>query len=106
MSKNIVVMGGSFNPPTVAHERLMAAAIHELSADYGIFVPSSDSYVSRKMRRESGIVFSESERLFMLQTICKDHPKFRVSTYEYQDDGKGHTYVFFRPCIRTHLCIS
>ena len=37
----IVVMGGSFNPPTIAHQRLLLGAVKELGADKGIFVPSS-----------------------------------------------------------------
>ena len=48
---NIIVMGGSFNPPTVAHLRLMQAALNQLpessgTENRGIFVPSSDAYVS------------------------------------------------------------
>ena len=49
--KKIVVMGGSFNPPTLAHEKLMEAAVNAIGADLGIFVPSSDKYVTRKMNR-------------------------------------------------------
>ena len=49
--QKIVVMGGSFNPPTIAHQRLLLGAVKELGADKGIFVPSSHTYVSIKMRR-------------------------------------------------------
>lgn len=86
--------GGSFNPPTIAHEKLMSAAVNSLEATYGIFVPSSDSYVRRKMRKQTddAMVLSEEERLHMLQKICEDDSRLRVSTCEYQDDGKGHTY--------------
>ena len=45
--KKIVVLGGSFNPPTIAHEKLMEAAMKAINADLGIFVPSSDKYVTR-----------------------------------------------------------
>jgi len=31
--KKIVVMGGSFNPPTIAHYRLMKASIDAVDAD-------------------------------------------------------------------------
>ena len=33
MRKTIVVMGGSFNPPTIAHQRLLDA-VKELGADF------------------------------------------------------------------------
>ena len=45
----IVVMGGSFNPPTVAHFKLMKAAIDAIDASIGFFVPVSDAYLKRKM---------------------------------------------------------
>ena len=33
--KNILVMGGSFNPPTIAHLKLIQAALDALNADRG-----------------------------------------------------------------------
>ena len=41
--QKIVVMGGSFNPPTVAHFKLMKAAIDAIDAGIGFFVPVSDA---------------------------------------------------------------
>lgn len=41
MSNRIVVMGGSFNHPTVAHFVLMQAAIEAIDARMGIFVPTA-----------------------------------------------------------------
>ena len=38
-------MGGSFNPPTVAHFKLMKAAI---DASIGFFFPASDAYLKKK----------------------------------------------------------
>lgn len=51
-SKNerIVVKGGSFNPPTVAHQVLMEAAMAAVNASLGYFVPVSDAYLRHKMR--------------------------------------------------------
>ena len=50
MSK-LVVFGGSFNPPTLAHEKLLTAAMDGVGADRGIFVPSNDAYVTKKMSK-------------------------------------------------------
>ena len=75
-SKKIIVMGGSFNPPTMAHLKLMQSAIAQLSTGTpfedirGIFVPSSDAYVRRKMGKKSEeadhTVLSEKLRYDML----------------------------------------
>lgn len=71
--KRIVVMGGSFNPPTLAHYRLMKVAIEELEADIGFFVPVSDAYLKRKMRHSHPpVVLSPELRVQMLQLMCTD----------------------------------
>jgi ATP sulfurylase len=54
--KRIIVLGGSFNPPTVAHHRLMQTALDALGAEIGFYVPVSDAYLKRKMRH-SGISY-------------------------------------------------
>lgn len=43
-----VVMGGSFNPPTLAHRKLMWAAFDAVDACHGIFVPTAHEYVEKK----------------------------------------------------------
>lgn len=91
-TKRIVVVGGSFNPPTKAHQAIMKAAMQCISADTGIFVPSSDAYVKRKMSKNNrnNQVYDENERMQML--LCCADPHVDVSTVEFGDDGKGHTY--------------
>lgn len=92
--RKIVVMGGSFNPPTVAHERILLAAVRELNADGGIFVPSSDAYVTRKMKRQrcANEVLSEEQRAQMLRAVCAGDERLTVDECEFQDDGRGHTF--------------
>lgn len=34
----IVVMGGSFNPPTVAHIKMMRSALDQLGAEKGFWI--------------------------------------------------------------------
>ena len=51
MNHCIVVMGGSFNPPTIAHLELMRAAIEAVDARLGIFLPTGLDYVAKKMKR-------------------------------------------------------
>lgn len=81
----IVVLGGSFNPPTLAHEQLLLETIEQTHADFGIFVPSS-----------------EAQRKAMLDLICKDQPKLKVDTCEYGDDGKGHTFQTMQTIQKAH----
>lgn len=69
--KKIVVMGGSFNPPTLAHYMLMRDAIDALDACRGIFVPVSDAYLKRKMRNSHPpVVLAPEMRISMLKTMC------------------------------------
>ena len=72
-SKRIVVMGGSFNPPTLAHYTLMKTALEAIDADLGFFVPVSDAYLKRKMARNGFfMVLSPEVRIKMLETMCTD----------------------------------
>ena len=73
-NKRIVVMGGSFNPPTLAHYVLMREAIDALDAYRGIFVPVSDAYLRRKMRHcHPPVVLSPEMRIEMLLSMCTDN---------------------------------
>ena len=67
----IVIMGGSFNPPTLAHYKLMKHAIEAIDATNGYFVPVSDAYLRRKMRHaHPPVVLSPELRIKMLQAMC------------------------------------
>ena len=69
--EKIVVMGGSFNPPTLVHQKILLAAMEALGADRGLFVPSSHGYVQNKMEKlgQPQDVFSEQLRLEMLSRL-------------------------------------
>ena len=92
--RRIVVMGGSFNPPTLAHYRLMAEAVEASGAEKGIFVPSNHEYVEKKMQRQrqKNLVLSEETRLAMLQAMCKDDGRMTVDTCEYGRISRAKTY--------------
>lgn len=94
MNETIIVMGGSFNPPTIAHQRLLLAALNQMNADKGIFVPSSHSYVKIKMKRAGTLdeVLPEHLRLKMLSAMAEDDPRLCVDDLEYHRKGKGYTY--------------
>ena len=90
----IVVMGGSFNPPTLAHQTLLLAALDALDADYGIFVPSSHAYGANKMRklRRPEEVYPEQLRLEMLQAMASEDARLRVDDLEFHRTQKAYTY--------------
>jgi nicotinate (nicotinamide) nucleotide adenylyltransferase len=94
MKKTIVVLGGSFNPPTKAHEHILSDAIRQTDSAFGIFVPSSHAYVSRKMKRQrtGNQVYTEAQRYAMLSMICEGKDYLKIDTCEYGDDGRGHTF--------------
>ncbi len=81
--RKIVVMGGSFNPPTLAHYKLMKCAIDTLAAYKGIFVPVSDAYLKRKMRGDfRPIILSPEVRIAMLEAICTEEERMGVDTLD------------------------
>lgn len=82
-NQKIVIMGGSFNPPTLAHYRLMKHAIKTLDAAHGYFVPVSDAYLRRKMRHaHPPVVLSPKLRIKMLQAMCSGDNKMKVCDKE------------------------
>ena len=71
--ERIVVMGGSFNPPTIAHQELMKDAMKAVDAELGFFVPVSDAYLKRKMRyNKSAMVLPPQLRIDMVKCMCAD----------------------------------
>ena len=82
-NQKIVIMGGSFNPPTLAHYMLMKHAINAINAEYGYFVPVSDAYLRRKMRHSHPpVVLSPELRIKMLQAMCSGDNKMKVCDKE------------------------
>lgn len=90
---DIIVLGGSFNPPTIAHRVLLQTALDHTGAGHGVFVPSSHAYVSRKVHRHGyPYLFTEAQRLEMLQAITASDSRLSIDTCEYGDDGRGYTH--------------
>lgn len=98
----IVVMGGSFNPPTLAHLKLMQAALDQLSSIspansiVGVFVPSSEAYVTRKIKKlppeADHTILSEKLRFEMLSSFHEIDSRLFVDRRELGTTSiKGHT---------------
>ena len=80
MTNNVVVLGGSFNPPTRAHLELMLTALDAVDACRGVFVPTSHEYVAKKMKRQRrpDEILNESVRLAMLESFRKYDDRISV----------------------------
>ena len=82
--QNVVVMGGSFNPPTIAHMQIMQQALDVLEADRGYFVPVSFAYLKRKMIKagEGHLCLPDELRLNMLRAMIQADERIQIDTQE------------------------
>lgn len=73
-------MGGSFNPPTIAHLKLIRAALDALDAEAGYLVPVSYAYLKRKLiQAGSGrLCIDDATRLEMLRAMCAGDGRIRI----------------------------
>lgn len=80
--ENIVVLGGSFNPPTIAHLKVLQTAMSELHAKKGYLVPVSYSYLKRKMIKAgvSHLCIPDEIRLDMLRAMCREDRRIEIYT--------------------------
>lgn len=94
MKDRIVVMGGSFNPPTIAHLKLMQTAVTAIDASKGIFVPTAHDYVAKKMKKQlcPQDTLSESIRVAMLESFCREDNRLFVSKIQFLRTGRGYDY--------------
>lgn len=80
MNKRIGVLGGSFDPPTLAHEHLGEIFLKALNLDEVRYV------VARQNPLKYKITASAQHRWNMIQMMIKPHEKFSASDIETQED--------------------
>ena len=85
-----LMFGGAFNPPTVAHIELADYARKAVGADTVIFVPTKNAYIADEQHKD--YVFSDAERLSMLEEISGTHAWMKVSHYEIDSEVQPRTY--------------
>ena len=92
--QRVVVLGGSFNPPTIAHKRLLLEAVKAVKAEKGIFVPASSAYVGRKMKRNRHPedTLPAALRLKMLLSMAKKEECLLADDCELCGKVTGFTY--------------
>ena len=82
MREKVIVMGGSFNPPTIAHVKLMKCALDGLDAARGYVVPASHAYIKRKMIKAGAghLCIPDRTRLHMLDASFAGDERVIVCT--------------------------
>ncbi|HRY77841.1 MAG TPA: nicotinate (nicotinamide) nucleotide adenylyltransferase [Candidatus Izemoplasmatales bacterium] len=81
----IVVFGGAFNPPTIAHQQIYYYVRQHLDVKEFIYLPVSSLYTKRSLA-------SNYHRLQMLNLMTKGLPGVKVSTMEFDDPEYRGTY--------------
>lgn len=82
----VVIFGGSFNPPTIAHKTIYRHIDKYVCVDTFIYLPVSQKYAKENL-------IDNKHRLEMLRRMTRDLPKAKVSDMELRDNAYRGTYV-------------
>ncbi len=99
----VCVLGGAFNPPTVAHVELLLAGMKCVNAERGLFLPANGAYVREKLA-DGDFAFSDSDRLNMLNSICEGDARLSVDERELKAAGRAYTYDTLKSIKRDMPC--
>lgn len=81
----VVVFGGAFNPPTIAHKEMYYLIEAEFGFQYFIYLPVSNKY-------HKSTLIDDSYRIEMLKIMINDLPKAKISLLEVNDLDYLGTY--------------
>ncbi len=84
--RKIGLLGGTFDPPHLAHLVLAQAALEELGLEEIWFLPSFVPPLKKGRK-----ISSFAQRLRMVQLAIRGNPRFRVSTIEKEKKGTSYT---------------
>ena len=86
----VVIIGGTFNPPTLAHLELAKRAKEKVNADYVIFVPAKTSYLRNWKKYQNSDIYDDKVRIKMIKSCETDWLK--VDTCEIDEIVSGSSY--------------
>lgn len=75
MEKTIVIIGGSFNPPTIAHLVLANITKTMVNADLVLLIPARLSYMAEWKKYQNSDILSDDIRIQALTTLENDWMK-------------------------------
>lgn len=85
--KRVGILGGTFNPPHIAHLMIADQVCHQLGLDKVYFMPTANPpHVDTKKTIEA------EHRLNMVEKAIENNPKFELETIEVERGGKSYTY--------------
>ena len=87
-----------------AHIELAEYACEKTGATKVIFMPSKMSYIEHDQAKN--FAFHDTERLAMLESICKAHPKLMVSDYELKEENQPRTVSNALLSKRERICLQ
>jgi len=96
----VIIFGGSFDPPHIAHLRLPAEAMVSINADKVAYVP-----VAKQALKADRLATSSEHRLAMLQLTIADQPHAVILTDELDraSDGRPSYTVDTLEALRQRL---
>lgn len=83
---NIGILGGTFDPPHVAHLLLAEQARDQLALDQVLFIPAGDPW-----RKSHRVITPAEHRLAMLRLAIEGNDAFAVSDIELRRGGPTYT---------------
>lgn len=85
MKKKIALLGGSFDPVHNGHIAMADAALKHLGVEEVWFIPALQSPL------KDHALTRTSDRLNMLRTVCRDHPRFKICDVDLRRHGVSYT---------------
>lgn len=81
----VVVFGGAFNPPTLAHKEIYNLIDKVVGFDHFVFLPVSNKY-------NKSTLIADQYRIDMLEILVQELPKASISLLEIDDQNYLGTY--------------
>lgn len=87
----IIVFGGSFNPLSIAHGKLIEFLLKDEKVDKLIILPTSDKFLIEKKGLKEEDIIPLNKRIEILKKFIQEHPKIELDLVEI-DNPNYRTY--------------
>lgn len=95
--KRVGILGGTFNPPHLAHLVVADQVCQQLGLDKVYFMPTANPpHVDAKTTIDA------KHRVNMVKRAISDNPQFDIETIEVERGGKSYTYDTMFELIQRH----